>query len=302
MKAAAAHRAPPGSRSPARSLFACRLRRRQPLPAGQRRALSLGGARSRAARPRISLLLALQAAALLAAIFLLGRKLFAAGDGARVRSPSWSTSATARRPTHHRRRHAHVDGRRNAPGRQRRGPVRRCRCCSPGPRRRRRSRCSFSPARLLRQALRRALDPRSEARSASRCCWRRTCCVLPLGLPASAAERNLYSLGIEIADADPPPPRAPVDLAPQHRRHAAPHPLAGRRKRRLCRVRTADRAEAGALQAGRFRRERLAGQLQRALEPGDALGRRRARRRAAHRLAGMPSIWGYASKAGYRTR
>jgi len=37
----------------------------------------------------------------------------------------------------------------------------------------------------------------------------------PLGLPASAAERNVYSLGVELADADPPPPRAPVDIAPR---------------------------------------------------------------------------------------
>lgn len=40
--------------------------------------------------------------------------------------------------------------------------------------------------------------------------------LLPLlGLPASAAERNLYALGIELAEAPPPPPRAKIDLVPQ---------------------------------------------------------------------------------------
>lgn len=37
----------------------------------------------------------------------------------------------------------------------------------------------------------------------------------PFGLPASAAERNVYSLGWELADAEPPPARAPVGLVPQ---------------------------------------------------------------------------------------
>jgi hypothetical protein len=39
--------------------------------------------------------------------------------------------------------------------------------------------------------------------------------LAPLGLPASAAERNLYSLGYQLAEAPPPPPRAPVELVPQ---------------------------------------------------------------------------------------
>jgi hypothetical protein len=34
------------------------------------------------------------------------------------------------------------------------------------------------------------------------------------GHPASAAERNAYSLGLEVALAEPPPPRAPVELVP----------------------------------------------------------------------------------------
>src|SRR5690606_23742977 len=39
----------------------------------------------------------------------------------------------------------------------------------------------------------------------------------PVGLPASAAERNLYSLGYQVATAEPPPPRAPVELEPDPR-------------------------------------------------------------------------------------
>lgn len=35
-----------------------------------------------------------------------------------------------------------------------------------------------------------------------------------LGLPASAAERNAYSLSLAVALAEPPPPRAPVELVP----------------------------------------------------------------------------------------
>jgi hypothetical protein len=34
------------------------------------------------------------------------------------------------------------------------------------------------------------------------------------GIPASAAERNYYSLAAEVLAAEPPPPRAPVELAP----------------------------------------------------------------------------------------
>jgi hypothetical protein len=39
--------------------------------------------------------------------------------------------------------------------------------------------------------------------------------AVPLGVEANAAERNLYSLGLAIAEADPPPPRPPVVLTPQ---------------------------------------------------------------------------------------
>ncbi|HEY6814105.1 MAG TPA: hypothetical protein VI168_01070, partial [Croceibacterium sp.] len=35
-----------------------------------------------------------------------------------------------------------------------------------------------------------------------------------VGVPASAAERNVYSLGLEVALAEPPPPRASVGLEP----------------------------------------------------------------------------------------
>src|SRR5690606_23828195 len=35
-----------------------------------------------------------------------------------------------------------------------------------------------------------------------------------VGLPGAAAERNLYSLGLEVALAEPAPPRAPVGLEP----------------------------------------------------------------------------------------
>src|SRR5690606_25138204 len=41
--------------------------------------------------------------------------------------------------------------------------------------------------------------------------------AVPFGLSASAAERNLYSLGYEVAMTEPPPPRDPVDLEPDTR-------------------------------------------------------------------------------------
>src|SRR5690606_19672706 len=38
--------------------------------------------------------------------------------------------------------------------------------------------------------------------------------IATFGAPAVAAERNLYSLGLEVALAEPPPSRRPVDLQP----------------------------------------------------------------------------------------
>jgi len=125
--------------------------------------------------------------------------------------------------------------------------------------------------------------------------------LAPVGLPASAAERNLYSLGVELADADPPPPRAPVDIAPrtagtprhilwlvdesvayaEFERIIAP---------RLAAYRPIDFGETASM-ANCSAPSNLA--LRSGVDVRDA-GPNLDLRRA-------PSIWGYAKKAGYRT-
>lgn len=122
-----------------------------------------------------------------------------------------------------------------------------------------------------------------------------------VGVPASAAERNLYSLGLEVALAEPPPPRPPVTLEPDI--DGSPQAI----------VWLVDESV-----AYRQFREILAPRL--AAIPHEDLGLAAAlghcsapanlalRSGVAVREAGpgldlrrTPSIWGYARKAGYRT-
>lgn len=157
------------------------------------------------------LFLALQAAALLAAIVLMGRKLFAAamalafasilvnlGYGQTTHAPidigtlTWMSAES--------RQAGNVAGQFAAPlllaGAQAVAAI-----------------ALFVAARgLLRHSVR--PPPPRVATSAGLLLLLAPNLAAPLGLPANAAERNLYTLGIELAEADPPPPRAAVDLVP----------------------------------------------------------------------------------------
>ena len=125
--------------------------------------------------------------------------------------------------------------------------------------------------------------------------------AIPLGVPANAAERNVYSLGFELAEADPPPPRAAVDLTP----HSAGTPrhivwlvdesVAYAEFERII------APKLGAYQPVDFG---MAASLANCSAPSNlALRSGVDVRRAGPRLdlRKTPSIWGYARKAGYRT-
>lgn len=121
------------------------------------------------------------------------------------------------------------------------------------------------------------------------------------GFPASAAERNVYSLGAEVALAEPPPPRAPVELVPA--------------------VQGTPRAIVWLVDESVAYREfqeilapRLVGIEHLDFGMAAALGHCSAPANLALRsgvdvrhagpaldLRRTPSIWGYARKAGYRT-
>lgn len=125
--------------------------------------------------------------------------------------------------------------------------------------------------------------------------------AIPLGLPANAAERNLYSLGLELAEADPPPPRAAVDLIPR---------TAGTPRHILWLVdESVAYAEFERLIAPRLAPYEpidfgMAASLANCSAPSNlALRSGVDVRRAGPRLdlRRTPSIWGYARKAGYRT-
>lgn len=120
-------------------------------------------------------------------------------------------------------------------------------------------------------------------------------------LSASAAERNLYSFGLEVALAEPPPPRATVNLVPETRsapRHIVwlvDESVAYRQFQaiiapRLARIEHVDFGMAAALghcSAPSSLALRSGVDVRNA---GPAMDLRRT-----------PSIWGYARKAGYRT-
>jgi hypothetical protein len=244
------------------------------------------------------LFLAIQAAALLAAIVLLGRRLFAAamllaflsilvnlGYGQTTRAPldlgtlTWMTAES--------RQAGNVAGQFAAPllfaGLQAAGAI-----------------ALFVAARAL---LRRGVPVRAPRLAAvlGLALLLAPSFLAPLGLPASAAERNVYSLGVELADADPPPARATVDIAPrsagtprhilwlvdesvayaEFERVIAP---------RLAAYRPVDFGEAASM-ANCSAPSNLA--LRSGVDVRDAGPGMDIRR--------TPSIWGYARKAGYRT-
>ena len=123
----------------------------------------------------------------------------------------------------------------------------------------------------------------------------------PLGLEASAAERNLYSLEVELADADPPPPRAAVDIAPR---------TAGTPRHILWLVdESVAYAEFERLIAPKLARYRpldfgMATSMANCSAPSNLAMRSGVDVRHAGPgtdLRRTPSIWGYARKAGYHT-
>ncbi len=125
--------------------------------------------------------------------------------------------------------------------------------------------------------------------------------LAPLGLSASAAERNVYSLGYELAEADPPPPRAPVGHTPQ---------TAGTPRHILWLVdESVAYAEFERLIAPKLAPHKpvdfgMAASLANCSAPSNLALRSGVdvRHAGPHTdLRRTPSIWGYAKKADYRT-
>jgi hypothetical protein len=125
--------------------------------------------------------------------------------------------------------------------------------------------------------------------------------MAPLGLPASAAERNLYSLGYQLAEAPPPPPRAKVDWVPR---------TAGTPRHIVWLVdESVAYLEFERLIAPKLARYEpvdfgMAVSLANCSAPSNLALRSGVDVRDAGPgldLRKTPSIWGYAKKAGYRT-
>jgi hypothetical protein len=122
-----------------------------------------------------------------------------------------------------------------------------------------------------------------------------------LGIPASAAERNYYSLAIEVLAAEPPPPRAPVELMPDTRE--APRHIVWLVDESVAydpfrQIVAPDLAAIAHVDFG------MAASLGHCSAPSNlALRSGVDVRKAGPRLdlRRTPSIWGYARKAGYRT-
>ncbi len=122
-----------------------------------------------------------------------------------------------------------------------------------------------------------------------------------LVISASAAERNLYSLGLEVALAEPPPPRAAVGLVPDTRdapRHIVwlvDESIAYRQFHAIVAPRIAgiEHIDFG-----------MAASLGHCSAPSNLALRSGVDVRSAGPATDLrrtPSIWGYARKAGYRT-
>lgn len=123
----------------------------------------------------------------------------------------------------------------------------------------------------------------------------------PSGLPASAAERNLYSLGYEVATAEPPPLRSPVELEPDTR--GAPAHIVWLIDESVAYRQFQDivAPHLGSIAHVDFG---LAASLGHCSAPSNlALRSGVDVRRAGPEmdLRRTPSIWAYARKAGYRT-
>jgi glucan phosphoethanolaminetransferase (alkaline phosphatase superfamily) len=125
--------------------------------------------------------------------------------------------------------------------------------------------------------------------------------ALPFGFQANAAERNLYSLGIQVADADPPPPRAPVEWvpnaagAPRHILWLVDESVAYAEFEHLIAPKL---ARYGPVDFG------MTASMANCSAPSNLAMRSGVDVRDAgpHTdLRKSPSIWGYAKKAGYRT-
>jgi hypothetical protein len=244
------------------------------------------------------LFLALQAVVLLAAIVLFGRKLFAIamvlafasilvnlGYGQTTRAPlslgtlTWMIAET--------RQASHVAGEFAAPL---------LLACAQAVA----AIGSFIGARMLLRRTIRPASPRLAATTGLMLLLAPNL-VAPFGLPANAAERNLYSLALKMAQADPPPPRAAVDLAPQ---------TAGSPRHILWLVDESvayaefERVIAPALGPYRPIDFGMAASLANCSAPSNLALRSGVDVRDAGPhldLRRTPSIWGYARKAGYRT-
>ena len=242
--------------------------------------------------------LAIQAAALLAAIVLLGRKLFGAamvlafvsivvnlGYGQTTRAPidigtlTWMAAET--------RQVGNVAGEFAAPllfaGVQAAAAI-----------------ALFVAARVL---LRRAVRPASPrlGTTVGLLLLLAPNFAVAFGVPANAAERNLYTLGIELAEADPPPPRAAVELVPR---------TAGSPRHILWLVDESvayaefERIIAHKIAAYKPVDFGMAVSLANCSAPSNLALRSGVEVRNAGPqldLRRTPSIWGYAKKAGYRT-
>ena len=122
-----------------------------------------------------------------------------------------------------------------------------------------------------------------------------------LGIPATAAERNYYSLAAEVLTAEPPPPRAAVDLVPETKkspRHIVWLVDESIAYRQFHGIVAPDLAGIAHVDFG------MAAALGQCSAPSNlALRSGVDVRHAGPRLdlRRTPSIWGYARKAGYRT-
>ncbi|MGZ3199276.1 MAG: sulfatase-like hydrolase/transferase [Croceibacterium sp.] len=243
--------------------------------------------------------LAIQAAALLAAIVLLGRKLFAVamllafasilvnlGYGQTTHAPidigtlSWMTAET--------RQAGNVAGQFAAPllfaGLQAAAAI-----------------ALFVAARALVRRGVRVPSPHVGTVVGLAVLLAPSLIAVPLGIPANAAERNVYSLGYELAEAPPPPPRAAVDLVPQ---------TAGTPRHILWLVDESvayaefERVIAPKLGAYSPVDFGMAASMANCSAPSNLALRSGVdvRHAGPHTdLRRSPSIWGYAKKAGYRT-
>ncbi len=122
-----------------------------------------------------------------------------------------------------------------------------------------------------------------------------------VGFPASAAERNVYSLGAEVALAEPPPPRAAVELVPAVQ--GTPHAIVWLVDESVA-YRQFEDILAPRLTAIPHVDFGMAASLAHCSAPANLALRSGVDVRRASPMLDLrrtPSIWAYARKAGYRT-